>query len=435
VAAENPLETLIRETIAREGPLPFARFMALALYHPTLGYYAGGGQGREPIGWSGDYFTSGDVHPLWGWCIARQLHAMWTLLGRPAIFSVVEPGAGRGLLARDVWAYALEHAPDWASALRYTLVDRALAGSPLRARREAALAAALAALSAPPGAVRWAGALEDAAPPGSVGCVVANELVDALPVHIVEVRNGALQEIYVDAAPGRLVERLGPLSHPDLAGYLDHYRIPWRTYGAGWRAEICLEAASWMRAAARVHARGFVLILDYGDTARRLYTRDRRRGTLTAYTRHQLGERPLANPGQQDLTAHVNFSALRGAGRAAGLRTAGFTTQRDLLQRLGIQAEVEARAARLYPFADSERHTDRGQTDYLRRASLRNAVAALLHPQGLGGFKALLQHRGVPGARPGLHPTGPPRVTTSTHGRTIEEAAPQRDTQGGQSDG
>lgn len=404
MTAENPLETHIRDTVAREGPLPFARFMALALYHPTLGYYSGGGQAREPIGWSGDYFTSGDVHPLWGWCIARQLHEMWMLLDRPATFSVVEPGAGRGLLAREVWAYALERAPDWAKSLRYTLIDRAPAGSPLRVRREAALAAALATLNAPPDAIRWSGALEDAAPPGSAGCVVANELVDALPMHIVEVSDGALREVYVDATPGRLVEWLGPLSHPDLAGYLDHYHIPWRDYPAGWRAEICLDAAGWMRTAAHVHARGFVLILDYGDTARRLYTRDRRRGTLAVYARHQLGERPLANPGQQDLTAHVNFSALSEAGRTLGLRTAGFTTQRDLLQRLGIHAETEARAARLYPAADTARHTDQGQMDYLRRAALRNAVATLLNPQGLGGFKVLLQHRGVPGAR--RHLTG-----------------------------
>lgn len=393
---DNALEALIRDEIAREGPITFARFMALALYHPTLGYYSGGGEGREPVGWSGDYFTSGDVHPLWGWCIARQLHEMWELLGRPHPFYVVEPGAGRGLLARDVWAYAVERAPEWGAALRYTLVEHAPPGSPLRAAREAQLAADLAALGAPASATRWVAALDEAVPPGAVGCVVANELVDALPVHIVEARDGVLSEVYVDATPARLVERLGSLSRPELAGYLDHYRVLWRRYPAGWRAECCLEAPAWMRAAAGLFARGFVLTLDYGDTARRLYTPHRRRGTLMAYARHQLGERPLAHPGQQDLTAHVNFTALVEAGRAAGLRTAGFTTQRDFLERLGIRAEAEARAARLYPHADSERHTDRGQADHLRRAALRAAVATLLNPEGLGGFRVLVQHRGVP---------------------------------------
>lgn len=105
----HELARIIREEIAREGPIPFSRYMELALYHPTLGYYAGGGQGREPVGWGGDYFTSGDVHPLWGWCIARRLHSMWREMGCPDRFDVVEPGAGRGLLARDVWGYALEN--------------------------------------------------------------------------------------------------------------------------------------------------------------------------------------------------------------------------------------------------------------------------------------------------------------------------------------
>ncbi|HEV2236496.1 MAG TPA: SAM-dependent methyltransferase, partial [Ktedonobacterales bacterium] len=114
----TPLEVLIHEEIARAGPLTFARFMELALYHPALGYYAGGGSGREPIGWDGDYVTSGDVHPLWGWCIARQLREMWDLLDRPPVFQVVEVGGGRGLLARDVLAYARDHAPDWLAALR-----------------------------------------------------------------------------------------------------------------------------------------------------------------------------------------------------------------------------------------------------------------------------------------------------------------------------
>jgi SAM-dependent MidA family methyltransferase len=396
--AENALEAEIRAEIARGGPLPFARFMALALYHPTLGYYCGGSAGREPVGWSGDYFTSGDVHPLWGWCIARQLHQMWDLLGRPDPFSVVEPGAGRGLLARAVWAYALEHAPAWAATLRYTLVERLPPDAPLRTQREAALGTALAALGAPAGATRWVAHLEEAAPPGAAGCVVANELVDALPVHIVEAHEGSLREVYVDAAPGRLVERLGPLSRPELAGYLDHFGVPWRGYFDGWRAEICLEAANWMRAVAGALARGFTLIIDYGATARQLYTRDRRRGTLAVYARHQLGERPLARPGEQDLTAHVNFTALREAGRVAGLLTAGFTTQRAFLERLDIRQEAEARAARLYPAADTGRASDRGQADYLRRAALRSAVATLRDPTGLGGFRVLVQHRGVPGA-------------------------------------
>lgn len=395
----NELEESIREEIGRDGPVTFARFMEVALYHPVLGYYAGGGMGREPLGWEGDYFTSGDVHPLWGWSIARQLHQMWELMGRPERFDVVEPGAGRGLLVREVWRYAGERAPEWASTLRYTLVDRAPSDAPLRQAREQRLASELDALGVAVDAVRWLGALpaEGAA---LTGCAVSNELVDALPVHIVEARGGELREMYVglDEGTGRLVEVVGPPPSAEVAAYLDAYRIPWRTYPEGWRCEICLEAGAWVRGVASELKRGFLLTIDYGDTARKLYTKERRHGTLAVYMRHQLGERPLANVGRQDITAHVNFTALVRAGRANGLRLAGLTTQASFLRGLGIREEAEALAAQLYPAADTERHTDRGQADYLRKRNLLGAVSTLLNPRGLGGFRVLVQQRGVPGA-------------------------------------
>ena len=395
------LSAIIADEIARDGPMTFARFMATALYHPILGYYNGGGQGREPLGWSGDYFTSGDVHPLWGWALARQLHQMWELLGHPDHFDIVEVGAGRGLLARETWRYAVREAPDWAASLRYTLVDRSAAESPLRHSREQRLMHELAALAVPSNGVRWAGSLAGAALDGPItGCAVSNELVDALPVHVIEVRGGALQEIYVglNGTSGTLVEVLGPPSSPDVAGYLETYHIPWRRFPDGWRAEICLDAAPWVRDVAALLGRGFALTIDYGDTARRLYTPERRRGTLAVYTRHQMGDHPLTLPGQQDLTAHVNFTALIAAGRAAGLRLAGFTTQHEFLRRLGIVEEMETIGARRYPAADTERHTDRGQADLLRRMALRGAVSTLLNPHGLGGFRVLAQQRGVTGA-------------------------------------
>lgn len=394
----NELEELVRNEIRRDGPITFARFMEVALYHPALGYYAGGGLGREPLGWEGDYFTSGDVHPLWGWSVARQLHQMWELMGRPTRFDVVEAGAGRGLLACEVWRYARERAPDWAETLQYTLVDRAPSDAPLRQARERRLAAEMDTVGGRADAVRWMGEL----PPDEAsltGCVVSNELVDALPVHVVEAYREELREIYVgqDERTGRLVEISGASSSPALAAYLDAFRIPWRTYPVGWRCEICLEAEGWLRGVAGGLKRGFLLTIDYGDTARKLYTAERRRGTLAVYARHQLGERPLANVGRQDITAHVNFTALVRAGRAHGLRLAGLTTQARFLRGLGIREEAEALAARLYPAADTERHTDRGQVDYLRKRNLLGAVSTLLNPYGLGGFRVLVQHRGMPG--------------------------------------
>jgi SAM-dependent MidA family methyltransferase len=404
------LTRIVADVIRDRGPIPFADFMRLALYHPTYGYYAGGGAGREPVGWEGDYFTSGDLHPAWGESIARQLHQMWELLGRPARFGVVEAGAGRGLLARDVWGWALSEAPDWAAVLHYTLADRAPVGSPLRAAREVRLAAELARLGAPSERISWAADIDEALPAaGIVGCVVSNELVDAIPVHIVARRGEALDEIYVDvdANTGRFVERAGLPSSPEVARYLDEYRVPWREFADGWRAEVCLEARAWMRRVAAGIRRGFVLTIDYGESARRLYTRHRRRGTLAVYSQHQFGERPLAHPGTQDLTAHVNFSALIQTGREHGLRLAGLTTQADFLTALGLRDQMAALTTPRFSLNRGGVAAD-SQIDYLRRVSQRNALGVLLEPSGLGGFKVLLQQRGVPGASRrllGLRPT------------------------------
>jgi SAM-dependent MidA family methyltransferase len=396
----SELAEVIREEIWARGPMTFARYMELALYHPARGYYTGGAKGREPLGWSGDYFTSGDVSPLWGWAMARQLQRMWESLGRPDPFTVVEPGGGRGLLARDVWGYALGADEEWAGALRYILLDRAPEGSALRAARQERIVGELARLEAPQGSVRWAASWDEAAPVAEgllVGCVVSNELFDALPVHVVEARGGVLLEVYVaiDPQTGALVEELGAPSSDPVAGYLDEYRAPWRTYGDGWRAEVCLAAGRELGEIARRLARGFLLTVDYGATARRLYTRDRRRGTLAVYARHQFLDRPLEEPGRRDLTAHVNFSALARAGSAAGLCVAGYTTQAAFLTGLGVREEIAARGERLYPAADSERQTDRGQADLLRRRSFEAAASVLFDPRGLGGYRVLTQRRGA----------------------------------------
>ena len=156
-----------------------------------------------------------------------------------------------------------------------------------------------------------------------------------------------------------------------------------------------------MAMAARALERGFILTIDYGASARRLYTADRRRGTLMAYSRHHLSERPLAQPGEQDLTAHVNFTALARVGHEYDLKVAGLTTQAALLNALGVREQAKTLAARLFPHAETERHTDRGQAEYLRRVALFNALATLLNPHGLGGFHVLIQRKGVssPGRR------------------------------------
>ncbi|HEY7349874.1 MAG TPA: SAM-dependent methyltransferase [Ktedonobacterales bacterium] len=357
--ASTPVEAIIRERIAASGAITFAEYMDLALYHPQFGYYTAG---PPKVGWSGDFFTSAHLHPLFGACIARQLAWMWDTLKRPAPFVALEEGAGQGVLAEQVRAFAQEHLPLLAEALRYQVTD---IGQPA-----------------------------EMAPASPLHVILSNELIDAFPAHRVEARGGRLLEVYVVEREGRLVERLDEPSSEAVSGYLDRFAVPWRRFGDGWRAEINLRALHWMRTtAARLARGGFALTIDYGDTARRLYTRARRHGTLLCYYRHSINEEPLARPGQQDMTAHVNFSALIEEGRRAGLSRSRFTTQRAFLLGLGIREEMEALRARRFGAADAARHTDQGQADLLRAYSLRNAVSALLDPSGLGGFRVLMQRK------------------------------------------
>jgi SAM-dependent MidA family methyltransferase len=359
MTGSGSLEAIIRQRIARAGAITFADYMDLALYHPQFGYYT---SGAPRVGWTGDFFTSAHLHPLFGAGVARQLAQMWETLKRPAPFVVVEEGAGQGLLAEHVRAFAREHAPALAEALRY---------HPLDVGRPAGDGAA----TAP-------------------HVILSNELIDAFPVHLVELQGGRLLEVYVVEREGQLAERLDDPSSPAVADYLDRFGIPWRGFGDGWRAEINLRALEWVRAtAARLARGGFALTIDYGDLARRLYTRERRRGTLLCYYRHSINEEPLARPGQQDITAHVNFSALIEEGRQAGLSRSRFTTQREFLLGLGIREEMEVLRARRFGAADTARHTDQGQADLLRAYSLRNAVNVLLDPSGLGGFRVLVQRK------------------------------------------
>jgi SAM-dependent MidA family methyltransferase len=217
--------------------------------------------------------------------------------------------------------------------------------------------------------------------------------VDAFPVHIVETRGGRLYEIFVDVQQGGLREVLAEPSTEAVASYLDRYKIPWPRFGDGWRAEINLDALRWMERVAHLIRRGFILTIDYGDKARNLYTRNRRRGTLACYSQHHLNERPLARPGEQDITAHVNFSALIDAGRQHGLRLNTFTTQRLWLENLGIRDELERRRHDEFSEADTVRSTDRGQVALLEWYNLRQRVAALTDPAGMGNFKVLILRR------------------------------------------
>ncbi len=357
------LQQLISERIQRDGPITFAEYMRMALYEPGYGYYM---TGASKIGWEGDYFTSTDVSSLFANCMGRQLYAMWEKLKRPAHFIVLEQGAGRGHLAEGVQAWAQKAAPEFRTALDYRTEDIHAGQDVLGVERT---------IDAP-------------------SVILSNELIDAFPVHIVEKHGELLYEVYVDVLPeGRLCDVLDEPSAPEVGNYLDIYKIPWRTFDDGWRAEINLDALRWVQETSGLVRRGFILTIDYGDKAKALYTSWRRRGTLLCYSQHQANERPLVRPGEQDITAHVNFSALIDEGRRLGLRLHKFTTQRLWLQNMGVQEELEQRRTRDFPEMDTTRATDQGQVALLKWYDLRQRVAALTDPYGMGNFKVLILRR------------------------------------------
>jgi len=295
---------------------------------------------------------------------------MWEQLKRPHPFIVLEQGAGRGHLAQDVQAWAEKESPDFYAALDYRLED-------IRAGQDAR------------GTTPYTNQQCDVAP----SVILSNELIDAFPVHIVEKHGECLYEIFVDMQRERCVEVLHEPLDSAFEEYMDRYRVPWRTYSDGWRAEINLDALRWMGRAATLARRGFVLTIDYGDKARALYTPDRREGTLLCYYNHTLNDRPLIRPGQQDITAHVNFSALIEEGRRHGLRLNAFLTQRAWLQNMGIAGELERLRERDYAASVTQRASNEGQIALLRWYSLRQGANALMDPAGMGNFKVLIMRR------------------------------------------
>jgi SAM-dependent MidA family methyltransferase len=362
----TPLKKLLLETLRRNGPMTFERYMALSLYHPEFGYYT---QGRERTGVGGDYFTSADLHPVFARLVARQAAEMWGAMGRPQAFTWVEMGAGRGLFAADFLGWCARALPEFAPALNYVAIEP---GSRQRERIEARLAG-----EGLGNNVRLLANLEELAP--ATGCFFSNELVDAFPIHVVTRTGGRLKEIYVMAEDDDLREQAGAISNPAVAAYVARYA---RDLEEGHRVEVSLNALTWIHAVAAKLTRGFVLTIDYGEMAQRLFTADRPRGTLLAYLAHTVVEDFYTAPGEADLTSHVNFSALIDGGKACGLEFAGFTTQEKFLLALGEANQF----ADLYDPSQSE----------LEMLRARLKLKRLISPEGMGNiFKVFVQQRGV----------------------------------------
>jgi len=354
MAGDPALIDFIKARILRNGPVPFRWFMEQALYHPMHGYYAAG---KAAIGRRGDYFTNVSVGPLFGRLLAGQFRKMWQRMGQPALFIIVEQGANNGDFARDVLAALQSAAPDFFAAVKYRIVEP----FPVLQKRQRQTLASFS-------QVEWHSSLADLPP--FHGVHFSNELVDAMPVHLVKYTGGAWKERHVDWKNNRFEFLDAPLSSPKLADHLK--KLPHITI-ENYTTEINLDALDWIDSLAARLESGYALITDYGWPRDSFYAPDRVTGTLTCYSQHQRSYDPLQNAGNSDITAHVDFTTLAGRAEASGFRLAGFADQHHFMVGLGKQE-----------FPDTDQPADPARMKSLR------AFHTLMHPALMGlAFKFL----------------------------------------------
>lgn len=359
---------IIAGRIKKGGPITFEQFMKMALYYPGLGYYT---SEREMIGPEGDFYTSPDVHPVFGKVLAGQFNEMWNHLGQPKRWQLVEYGAGKGFMARDILSHLGNKHPQSFKALSYHIIE----AGPffINKQREVLEAAGI-----PLEKVKWVDhPAYTHTGEGINGAFLSNELVDAFPFHRVRLREDGLKEIYVETRGDAFVEVEGPLSDPYLSQYFDEEGI---ILEPGQAAEVNLRSRNWLREMNENLRRGFILTIDYGSGTGDLYSTARFNGTLRCFRRHRLVENPYNDIGAQDITASVNFSSLRRWGEEFGLKSAGLLSQAEFLINAGILELAGGRDDYRY---DEDAH------------STVNAIKKLILPGGMGSvFRVLVQCKG-----------------------------------------
>ena len=376
----HALQKILVEKIASSAQqrITFAEYMDLALYHSEYGYY---NSGIAKIGRSGDFFTSSSLGRDFGELLAVQFKQMWHNLGEPNPFCLVEMGAGNGDLARDILNYFLaESDRKFIKALRYIIIEQSPAlietqQEKLKSHFEFG--------------VTWKDWSELSAR-SVVGCFFSNELVDAFPVHLVTKRQDGLNEVYVSLKENNLIETVHPADNDDISDYFALIDIDLNDaeYPADYRTEVNLKALDWLATVCDRLQQGYVLTIDYGYSAAKYYRPSRSEGTLQCYYQHRLHDNPYANLGYQDITAHVNFTALERQGEVLGLETIGFTQQGLFLMALGI--------------GDRLNNLSSGKYDITQIFQRRDALHQLIDPAGLGNFGVLIQGKNLTDSKASL---------------------------------
>ncbi|MQF98839.1 MAG: hypothetical protein FI729_04880 [SAR202 cluster bacterium] len=347
----NSVRSQIIDTIKRKGKITFAEFMGLALFSKKGGYYYSNKNFHQR-----DYFTSPLSHPVFGALISVQLKEVWDIMGKPKKFPVIELGAGSGVLGRDIVRFISKNEPRFFESIRYFSVDYQPSRDPFLGINFFK---------------------SDSHPFQNVaGCIISNELLDSFPVHRFVRDESGFKEIYVDLEGDDFVEIIDEISTTNIENILSGYNIEEGLYG-----EVNLYMQDWVKSLSNILKQGLILTVDYGDTAELLYTIGRKYGTLNCYYDHMVTDNPYKNIGDQDITAHVDFSALIALGENNGLSTAGFTTQKKFLRNLGFQQFVGALS-----------RSDIGQA---AMDANRYGMMELVKTGHMGDFKVLAQTKGL----------------------------------------
>ena len=366
------LANIIATTIqkAPQQAITFAEFMEMVLYHPELGYYS---SGQVEIGKQGDFFTASSLGSDFGELLANQLLQMQTIL-KIKPFQIVEMGAGKGHLAKDILDYIQQQHPEQSQNFEYIILEK----SPALKQAQQDLLQTITDIK-----IRWCD-WSELADQSIKGCFLSNELLDAFPVHKVTVQNSTLKELYVTHSIEKnslFQEMPGKLSRSEIQTYFDNLGIDIWSYPEGFQTEVNLQMLDWLKQVQSKLNQGFILTIDYGYPATKYYHPQRYQGTLQCYFQHRHHNNPFVNLGQQDITAHVDFTTLQKQGEMLGLQTLGLTQQGMFLMALGL--------------GDRLNDLSQNPTDVMTLLKRREALHQLIDPMGLGGFYVLLQAKNL----------------------------------------
>lgn len=310
------LKKVIIEHIKKHGPISFEKFMDMALYYPDMGYYC---RQETTIGQYGDFYTSPHLSSVFGAALVRQIQEMWEIVDKPEKFTIVEPGPGIGYLCLDIISYLEKTQNPLLKCLQYNLLEY----NPSLKLKQQEL------LQHHTNCVSWFDRLEAF----DFGCILAHEVIDAFPVRRVVNTKAGLKEVYVTVEKEQLSETLKSAS-PELIDYFTARQI---TFPHDYRTEINLKMKDWICKISHIIAvEGFVLIIDYGYTQGEYFIPERNQGTILCYHNHRVSENFYDRPGEQDITAHVNFTDLHLWSKQRELETVGFCPQISFLLGIGI---------------------------------------------------------------------------------------------------